>query len=127
MPRRSVRRAVLFPAVMAAGAALAEGQATFYSWASLAGDNKTVSDPEPNLRVGDGFAVSALVRSGRWEICTLREFRGRCVVLEPGEYPNLQDRFGWVRSAREISGIAEGSPHYRRYWTAREERRPRGW
>lgn len=34
-------------------------------------------------------ASSVVVRSGRWELCTDAEFTGRCVVVGPGTYPDL--------------------------------------
>lgn len=33
---------------------------------------------------------SVIVRSGRWEFCSDADFRGQCVVLGPGRYPNLR-------------------------------------
>ena len=36
-------------------------------------------------------AESIVVRDGVWEVCTDARFSGRCVRLQPGEYPNLQD------------------------------------
>ncbi len=46
-------------------------------------------------------AESIIVRDGVWEVCTDAQFGGRCVRLQPGEYPNLQ-------------GIAEPSASRRR-------------
>ena len=51
-------------------------------------------------------ASSVLVRgdrSERWEVCEDRRFRGRCVILRPGDYPSLKamglnDRVSSVRT-----------------------------
>lgn len=42
-------------------------------------------------------------RSDRWEVCEERRFRGRCVVLRPGQYPSLaamglNDRVSSIRA-----------------------------
>jgi len=55
---------------------------------------------------------SVAVRSGTWQVCEDVYFRGRCVTLQPGEYPSLRplgmnDR---VSSARELSGWAPRQP-----------------
>src|SRR5262245_59886586 len=51
-------------------------------------------------------ASSVVIGSGTWQICDDVYFRGRCVTLQPGEYPslrhmNLNDR---VSSVRELGG-----------------------
>src|SRR5439155_6986349 len=52
-------------------------------------------------------AESIVVRDGVWEVCTDARFSGRCVRLQPGDYPNLQgplnDR---ISSAREVAQYA---------------------
>jgi uncharacterized protein YcfJ len=47
-------------------------------------------------------ASSAVVERGRWEVCEDARFQGRCVVLQPGNYPSLSsvgmnDRISSVR------------------------------
>ncbi len=37
-------------------------------------------------------ASSIVIRSGRWEVCTDIHFGGRCIALDPGEYPDLTQR-----------------------------------
>jgi hypothetical protein len=121
MSRHLALRALLLPAAFAAGLALAdEGQASFYSAAKFGGETENVAGERPDLKVAGTYPASVMVRVGRWEVCTARNFGGRCTVLEPGEYPDILDRFGWIRSARDISSIDPSSPEYRRYW-AREE------
>ncbi|MDT7836730.1 beta/gamma crystallin family protein [Aquabacterium sp. OR-4] len=46
----------------------------------------------PDL-AAEGFndrASSAVVRSGRWQLCTDAEFRGQCITLSAGSYPSLR-------------------------------------
>ncbi|MCV2370512.1 beta/gamma crystallin family protein [Roseateles oligotrophus] len=43
-----------------------------------------------NLNLNDKVS-SIIIRSGRWEFCTDKDFRGRCVILGPGRYGNLDD------------------------------------
>src|SRR6476661_5908643 len=50
-------------------------------------------------------------RDGVWEVCTDAGFRGRCVRLQPGEYPNLQgDLNNRISSAREIAQYTPPPP-----------------
>jgi uncharacterized protein YcfJ len=49
-------------------------------------------------------ASSVVVAGGPWELCENNQFRGRCVVLRPGQYPSmtamgLNDRVSSVRLA----------------------------
>lgn len=37
-------------------------------------------------------ASSVVVRSGRWELCTDADFRGRCITVGPGSYAHLRDQ-----------------------------------
>ena len=49
---------------------------------------------QPNL-TRNGFndrASSVIVRSGRWDLCTDSDYRGRCVTLGPGSYGSLRDQ-----------------------------------
>lgn len=48
-------------------------------------------------------AGSLVVHGGAWEFCTDSGFHGRCVILQPGEYRNL-DRSLWhaISSARPV-------------------------
>jgi hypothetical protein len=65
-------------------------------------------DAIPNLG-NSGFndmASSVIVRSGTWQICDDAYFRGRCITLQPGSYPSLNqmgmnDR---ISSVREFGG-----------------------
>ncbi|MDO9315924.1 MAG: beta/gamma crystallin-related protein [Burkholderiaceae bacterium] len=92
------------PAVPPADAA----QIVFYEHESFEGRSFATSTTVNDFRV-NGFndrASSILVRGGRsdrWEVCEDGGFRGRCVVLRPGEYPSLtalglNERISSVRS-----------------------------
>ena len=104
---------------------MAEGQATFYGWANFGGQDVTLSDSSRDFSISGSPPESALIRSGRWEICTRPDFLGRCTVLDPGEYPKLGEQFGYIASARELGTIAENERGYRPYWADRERRRYR--
>jgi len=106
---------------------LADGQATFYGWQNFGGQDVTISDSSRDFSVSGAPPESALIRSGKWEVCSRPDFLGRCTVLPPGEYPKVGEQFGHIASAREIETIPEGERNYRRYWVDRGERGGRGW
>lgn len=61
----------------------------------------------------DGFndlASSLVIRSGRWELCSDADFRGRCITLGPGSYRRLreQDLNDVVSSMRPADGRPAG-------------------
>lgn len=48
---------------------------------------------------------SVVIRRGQWELCSDADFRGRCITLGPGQYPelsrwNLNDTLSSVRPVR---------------------------
>src|ERR1700752_4868730 len=101
--RTTTLNAVLGAALLSAGSAAAEGQATFYGRQGFGGQDVTVSESMRDFSAGGSQAPeSALIRSGRWQICNRPDFLGRCTVLEPGEYPNIGEQFGFIASAREV-------------------------
>jgi Beta/Gamma crystallin len=56
---------------------------------------------------------SIVVRSGRWELCTDADFRGRCFALDAGEYPDLtqrglNDMISSVRPVGQQTGSTQG-------------------
>jgi uncharacterized protein YcfJ len=91
----------------------AAAQVTFYSQEGMRGQPYMVNGTIVNFD-GSGFndrASSVIVERGRWEVCEHSHFRGRCSVLQPGQYPSLgamglNDR---VSSVRRVSG---NNPHY---------------
>lgn len=80
-------------------------QVTFYEHESFQG--RTFTTEEAVAAFGrTGFndrASSAVVRGERWEVCEDIAYRGRCVVLQRGQYPSLaamglNDRISSVRT-----------------------------
>jgi len=92
-------------AAVAATAASAQ-QITLYEHDNFNGRTLSATDTVQNL-ADTGFndrASSAVVRGGRWQLCSDAYFRGNCVTLGPGNYTSLRemgmnDR---VSSVREI-------------------------
>jgi uncharacterized protein YcfJ len=80
-------------------------QVTFYEREDFEGRSFTTQRAVGNFeRFGfNDRASSAVVRGERWEVCDDARFRGRCVVLRPGQYPSLaamglDDRVSSVRT-----------------------------
>jgi len=97
-------------AVLAASlvAGAASGQATLYSQDRFHGRSFVVNQTVHNLD-GAGFndrASSIIVERGSWEVCDDSEFRGRCIVLRPGQYPSLaaMGLDNRVSSVRRVGG-----------------------
>jgi len=68
------------------------GQVTFYERDNFRGPSFSTTSDIRNLReVGFNDRASSLVVVGdRWEACDDRGYRGHCVYLRPGNYPNLE-------------------------------------
>ena len=69
----------------------ATAQVTFYEQEGFRGRAFTADRQVDNLD-GTGFndrASSAIVERGEWQVCEDAYFRGRCIVLQPGQYPSL--------------------------------------
>ena len=67
------------------------GQITFYEHNDFQGRAFAAEEPVANfIRYGfNDLASSVVIRNGRWEVCEDVSFRGRCVVLQRGQYPSL--------------------------------------
>ncbi|HXE37711.1 MAG TPA: beta/gamma crystallin-related protein [Azonexus sp.] len=87
--KTSFRNILAVACLALAGQAIAE--VTFYEREGFAGQSFSTDSQVGNLeRFGfNDRASSAIVTSERWEVCDERRFRGRCVILRPGEYPSL--------------------------------------
>jgi uncharacterized protein YcfJ len=98
-------------------ATTATAQVTLYSRDGFHGEQFTANGTVRNLeRFGfNDRAGSAVVNGGNWQACEDANFSGRCVILQPGEYPTL-DRMGLDN---EISSIR---PVEGRYGSNRDER-----
>lgn len=87
-----------------AAAPVQPGQVVFYEHDGFQGRTFTADGPVVNFS-GAGFndrASSAVVRGERAEVCDDAGYRGRCVVLQPGQYASLgamglNDRVSSVR------------------------------
>jgi len=62
---------------------------------TLEGDARNFDQIDLNDR-----AHSAIVESGTWQLCENADYRGSCVSLEPGRYPDLGALAGRLSSAR---------------------------
>jgi len=112
----TVSRITLAVAALAL-AGQAAAQVTFYSNDNYQGPSFTTDQPVSNLdRYGFNDRASSVVvrgnRSERWEVCEDSRFRGRCVVLRPGDYPSLaamglNDRITSVRAVAANARVDE--------------------
>jgi len=91
-----------------AAAAPAAAQLVLYQHDEYQGRAYTASGATANMTQA-GFndqASSAVVRQGRWQLCTDIGYEGQCIVLSPGSYPSLR-AMGLndaVSSARPLGG-----------------------
>ncbi len=91
----------------------AAAQVTFYEREDFQGRAFTAAGTVENFeRQGFSDRASSVVVQGnrweRWEVCEDRGFRGRCVVLRPGQYSSmaalgLNDRISSVRAVERSS------------------------
>jgi len=89
-------------------------QITFYEHSEYGGRAYTANDSVPNMRrIGFEHTVSsAVIRGGPWEMCDEPNFRGQCVVLRRGQYPdfgtmNMNDRVASMRELRVDERVDE--------------------
>ena len=86
----------------------AGAQVTLYSGEGFHGRQFDIDRPMGDLDRTDfnDRASSVVVQGGDWQVCEDSHFRGRCVILRPGEYPSL-DRMGMndrISSVRPVGG-----------------------
>lgn len=105
-------------ALAALAAALVAGHAsatlTLFSRDDFHGARVTLDNAAPDFReFGFNDRASSLVVEGEpWEVCKETMFRSRCVVLRPGQYPNL-DAVGLderLSSARPVQHVEHRPP-----------------
>jgi hypothetical protein len=103
MPGRFAR-SIVGAALAWLAAAAPAGELTLYSGPAFKGREVTVREVTPDLaELGWQEAPRSLVvRSGRWELCPQTAFRGRCLVVERGEYRKGERALAQVASAREV-------------------------
>src|SRR5205085_9087265 len=102
--------AALLVALGLGAASVRAAEITLYERANFGGGQLTLRGYTPSF-AGTGFdhpVSSIVVTSGRWELCSAADFKGRCAVFGPGEYPtidpSLDNRYS---SAREIGRTGE--------------------
>ena len=108
-------------AALAAGAAQAgDTELVIYKQTNFRGPSYLVNGEVANVEGGlarEGSSI--IVKGGYWEVCSESHFKGRCRVIEPGEYSSLprhwDDRIVSVRFVGNDSKIAQR--------VAREDRR----
>ena len=90
-------------------------EVTFFENDSYQGRSFSVNSPVVDLRRStfNDRASSAVVRSGRWEVCDDASYRGQCVVLRPGQYAALSDmglnnRVSSVRAVDSNARVDDG-------------------
>jgi uncharacterized protein YcfJ len=79
--------------VLSLVASVAAAQVTMFDGSNFRGANFQANWPVYNLD-GYGFndrASSVIVDRGRWQFCEDANFQGRCVTLQAGQYPTLND------------------------------------
>jgi uncharacterized protein YcfJ len=94
----------------------AAAQVTLHEDEGFRGRSFSSQQSSPNLQ-RSGFndrASSAIVVGHRWQACEDAQFRGRCVVLRPGQYPSLaamglNDRISSVRPLRDNERVADNA------------------
>lgn len=89
-------------------------EVTFYEFEDFGGQSFSTGRSVGNFeRFGFNDRASSVIVTGeRWEVCDDRRFRGRCVVLRPGEYPSLasmglNNRITSVQPIRRTARIDE--------------------
>ena len=81
------------------------GQITLYERPDFRGPSIVATERvETVARQGLGDSASSIViGDGRWQVCTMEFFRGRCTELLPGSYPSMSVTLnGRIASVRQI-------------------------
>lgn len=104
----------LFAVSALAIASHATAEVTFYENERFSGRSFTTQSRIVDARrtALDNSASSVIVTGGRWQACDDARFRGRCVVLRPGQYPMLEgmglnDRISSARPIPANQHVAE--------------------
>ena len=110
--RTSLKAALAVAGIAVATTAAA--QVTLYAGEGYRGRSFTADNTVWNLDKS-GFndrASSAVVNGGDWQVCEHARFEGRCVVLQPGEYPSLaaMGMNNDISSIRPVNGSYGSAP-----------------
>jgi hypothetical protein len=82
--------AVAVAVLLAGTAQAAVTEFIIYKQPNFRGASQTIKGEVANLEGGFAREGSSLVvRGGHWEVCSDDHFKGRCRVIEPGEYASL--------------------------------------
>jgi hypothetical protein len=111
-----MKRSRLFAALALAGfaGAAAAQDIVFFNGNDFNGRRFSANASVQNLNEA-GFndrASSVVVNRGTWQLCTDAYFRGRCVTLQPGQYPSLAQvgLANQISSARELGFVPGPAP-----------------
>lgn len=110
---KSVARIAVAATFAFAATAVMAGEIILYENPGFQGRRMTLRGTTPDLdrTQFNDRAESIVVREGVWEVCTDARFSGRCVRLQPGEYPSLDGSLNSrISSAREIAQYAPPPP-----------------
>jgi len=119
MIRNRAYGSLLTAAIALVATGVFAGELTLYEGESFQGRSLTLRNDFRDLdrTQFNDRASSLVIRDGVWEVCTDAAFHGRCVTLQPGEYPVLEgglDRR--ISSARQVAdrpGYGQAPPqHY---------------
>jgi uncharacterized protein YcfJ len=108
------------PSLLAISTLAFAGQAaadvTLYENENFQGRSATTNERMHNVRRAglQDEASSIIVTGQRWEACDDSRFRGRCLVLRPGQYPSLtamgmNDRITSLRPVADSARIADSA------------------
>ena len=85
-----MKRTLIAAALLAASGSTLAAEIVLFAGENFRGPRIQVESPVPNL-ARSGFnelASSISVRRGTWQACDDSAFRGNCVTLPEGDYPN---------------------------------------
>lgn len=105
-------RKPLFAAIALCASFMAQaGEITLYTRANFGGPAIKLHETEPDLdKLGfNDRTSSVIVQSGRWQVCEHKQFKGRCKLLEKGEYAQLKDFNNMMSSVRELDELAQST------------------
>jgi hypothetical protein len=77
---------------------------TVFDYADFQGRGVVIEGDVSNLdQIGFNDRIySLVVEQGSWQLCEHADFRGACVSLEPGRYPNMGELRGKLSSVRVL-------------------------
>jgi hypothetical protein len=100
-----IMKTVLTAAFLSTLAAAAQaGDITLYTRDHFGGPAITLHESAPDLDPL-GFndkTSSVVVHKGTWEVCEAKHYKGKCLILEVGEYAELKNFNDMMSSVREI-------------------------